>query len=242
MAATAVALLAAAVHAGDLVAVGTAYDSDGKRVLYREYYYLYPRDGRAEVIYRNDSDREIVEKVLHIGRTTVAPSFEQRDLRTGEVLAAQWRGDVVQLARRDHSDDDLRTRRVDPTGKMVIDAGFDNFIRQHFARLLDGDTLEFDFALPARLTTVVLQVRQRSCDDGDDRVCFRVSADNWMARLLSTPIDLEYDLDRRRLLTFRGVSNIAAADGSSQHVVIRYRYLRQQARSQGPVQASAYPW
>lgn len=226
-------LMATAVDARELVAVGTAYTGDGDRLLYREFYYLYPNDGRAEVIYRNDNDRAIAEKVLHYGRTVAAPSFEQRDLRTGEILAAQWRGDTVRLSRRDAAGDSLQTRRIEPASDLVIDAGFDNFIRHHFQRLLDGRTLRFDFALPAHLTTVAMRVRRHSCEDGKgkNRVCFRVSAGNWMVRLLASSVDLEYDRTSRRLLTFRGVSNIAAADGGSQQVVIRYRYLPQLAQS-----------
>lgn len=230
LAVAAVVLFAGAAHARELVAVGTAYGGDGDRMVYREYHYRDSRDRRAEVIYRNDSDREIAAKVLDFSRAA-APSFRQRDLRSGEILAAQWRGDELRLLRRDGADQPLKTRQLDPAADVVIDAGFDNFIRHHFPQLLDGKTLQFEFALPARLTMVSMQVRRHRCAGGDraSRVCFRVAARNWMVRMLASPIDLEYDRASRRLLTFRGLSNIAAADGGGQNVIIRYRYPQQPA-------------
>ena len=64
----------------------------------------------------------------------------------------------------------------------------------------------------------------RTC--AKEQVCLAVTLDGWLLSALLDPIRLVYDSDRR-LLQFRGISNIKDENGGSQKVEINYTYRNQ---------------
>lgn len=100
----------------------------------------------------------------------------------------------------------VRVKRKDP---MTADSGFHAFIRDHFARLLQGGPLTFRFAVAGNLDT--FKFRARRIEDGrfEDRpvVRFRVEPDS-LLRMLVDPLELAYEPGARKLVEYRGVSNV----------------------------------
>jgi len=109
---------------------------------------------------------------------------------------------------------------------VVIDAGFDGFIRGNWEKLVAGDTLELQFPLAYRSSMVSLRVKASACSyetDGADQ-CFTLEASNWFYRMLSSPIELGYDPEQLRLARYRGLSNINDEQGKGLVVDIKYSY------------------
>lgn len=111
-------------------------------------------------------------------------------------------------------------------GEEVVDAGFDNFIRLSWDSLAKGGEVEFSFlpvgsdrALNMKAST------DAEAECSPDQLCLVASPRGWFLGLLLQPIRLVYDRDRRRLLSYRGMSNIKDATGKSQSVAISYRYF-----------------
>ncbi len=191
-----------ALPASAMQAVGVAHAPDGGAVRYREYHNCDSAKTHCTVEYRDPSGAVFARKWLDYGASPVAPSLRFEDSRSGERL--QLGSDEVK------------------TG-VVVDAGFDNFVREQWALLAAGDAVHFRF-LPAGSETALAMEARRQDDCSDGRLCLAVKPDNWLFALVGGTIHLVYDRDSRRLLQFRGLSNILDARGDSQRLVIDYHY------------------
>ena len=136
-------------------------------------------------------------------------------------------GAVVVTTRDDSADGTGRSHTLTPSpaSPLVIDAGFDAFVTDHWSSLVDGQQQRFQFPLAAREALVELQIRSAPCTyPTQSDQCFRLAVDNWVLRLVADSIELGYDAQSRRLTRFRGVSNIGDGSGGGMAVDIHYRY------------------
>jgi hypothetical protein len=209
-----------------LTAIGEARDTETGQVLYREYHYRQPGSGLGSVQYRDPEHQLLSTKTLDFNHAPWAPAFQQVDLRTGELIFARWQGQTLTMGYRESQRDRLRQERID-TPQLVADAGFDSFIRARWNELVGDQPQRFEFAVPSRLDTLTLVAQRRECEASssvETAVCFRVVPENWLFAMLVDPIDLQYAVQNRQLLSFHGLSNITDADGKPQIVTIRYRH------------------
>jgi len=228
---TALALLwASAVSAAApdyrLFAIGEARDPAGGTLLYREYHLEATSEPLKVVEYRLPDGALIASKTLLPGMDAAAPAFMQLDLRSGELLSARWQEQALALTHRADEGAAAETRTLAPPAAMplVIDAGFDAFVRQQWDTLRSGKSIEFGFALPGRKTLVTLRAQETTCADGDGLTCFRIEPANALLRLVAEPIELAYRSADQRLAHFHGIANIQPPAEVQGAVSISYTY------------------
>lgn len=219
-------LLFAAAPLAARVSVGTAYSLDGERVLYRERRVEEWRDGAlvaCEVDYLTPDGELFAEKSIRFesGRTT--PEFTFVDYREQFREGARTEPGVVELF--SGAGDSLESRRAELPEAPVIDAGFDQFIRDNFERLAAGERLAFDFAVPAEQRFVRFEIERSGAVEYDGRaaLALRMRPANVLFRLLVDPIRLVYDA-QRRLLEFAGISDIRDDSGERYQARIVFDY------------------
>ena len=102
----------------------------------------------------------------------------------------------------------LRSKRIQSTD-LVADAGFDEFVRARWESLESGDALVVPFLVPSRLDTVKFRVRKagETTIDGQAASVIRLSLASPLGWFLPD-IDVSYRRSDRRLLRYRGVTNI----------------------------------
>jgi len=192
----------AAEHPATPTVVGEAFDRDDGRLVYREYHFCSPDGLTCTVDYRDGTGQPIAFKELDYTGNPYGPALVMRDLRSGgeEVLAFSDRTD------------------------LVVDAGFDNFVRSRWEELNRGETVVFPFQVVG--IGRPLKMRANAMPDGCEasELCLQVSVDSWFLGLLAEPIELSYSRTSRRLLRFSGVSNLRDGGGRSHSVDILYDY------------------
>ena len=196
--------VAAALPAQSPLIIGIASDSTGQQELYRELYYCESDSDGCSVFYLDNNDQLIATKIVDFGVSPQAPSLLFIDYRRDRELAVTGPGEV----------DDL-----------VIDAGFDNYVRKRWQQLHAGESVSFPFLPANRQQPLAMKIalsEETVCKA--EQACFEVSLDSWWLGALVQPIQLTYDRDSQRLLRFRGISNIPDVDGDSQTVDIHYQY------------------
>jgi hypothetical protein len=187
--------------------VGNASDPASGELLYREYHYC-SRDGqRCVVEYRETGSELIALKHLDYAGNPIGPALSVRDFRL------DTRHSIDYPTRED----------------LVVDAGFDNFVRSRWQKLVDGEEVVFPFQVVGLDRPLDMTGRSVPGDCDDQTLCLQIQVHSWFLGLLAEPIYLAYDRAERRLLRFTGVSNLRDADGDSQDVDISYLYGAQQA-------------
>ncbi len=185
-----------------LQVVGRAFDESGEQLLYSEYHYC-DSELACMIEYRKPDGELIARKDLDYSYGPHSPALVMIDYLSGK---------EVRLGFSERED-------------VVVDAGFDNYVRSRWGELSGGESIEFPFQVVGfdqPLAMKAYRANQGSC--ALQELCLEVSLDSWFLGLLVDPIVLSYARDSRRLLRFRGVSNLRDDKGKTFQVDIRYEY------------------
>jgi hypothetical protein len=201
----------------------------GNDLVYRETHCGTQDELTSEVFYQLGDGTLIAHKALDYQSGHMTPSFVQHNIQSKEKIEVSFNQGAVSMSVTDHGNQEIRnTHPVTDTASkpIVIDAGFDGFIRSNWDKLVSGKAQEFQFPLASRSSLVALRVKPSVCRyETETDQCFTLEPSNWFFRLLASPIELGYDASLTRLTRYRGLSNINDEDGQGLIVDIRYRYL-----------------
>ena len=183
--------------------IGEAQQQGSDVLLYREFYFCEDDGLRCRVDYREPDGTLITQKALDYTVGPYTPGVKIDDLRHARKL------DLL----------------PDPEAGLVVDAGFDNYVRSQWDQLAAGETVKFRLQLVDADKPFKMRARKVSPDGCDaEQLCVRVEIDSWLIGLVAPPIDLVYSRDGRQLLRFSGLSNIRSVEDKTQQVDITYRY------------------
>ena len=139
---------------------GVAYAEDGSTVRYREEHWLY-REGDVPtrlVLYRCPSGEPFARKLVHERGDAAAPDFDFVDARDGYREGARREGARWLIYVRKRTGAPMDTGLLAARQDMVIDAGFDAYVREHWAQLAGAARLGIAFVVPSRLDYLNLQL------------------------------------------------------------------------------------
>ncbi len=184
--------------------VGEARDVASGDLLYHEQHNCNSRGTTCLVSYLDTDGALFAQKQVDYSASLSAPSLTFEDFRTET---------IVQVVRP-------------PRPGLVIDAGFDHFVRMHWTELDAGVRLPFQF-LPAGRDAPLNMIASRALRSNcpATQLCLQIALQSRLFSLFVDPIRLTYTRATRRLLRYTGLSNIADAAGGTLDVDIFYTYL-----------------
>lgn len=197
-------LLPISAMATNLRVSGAAYDLEGGSLLYSEQHYCSVNVLSCRVDYVTPEGELIARKEIDYSANLQAPALLISDFRKGSEKRLDFSAE----------------------SELVVDAGFDNFVRMQWERLVEGEPVTFPFLVPGRDQPLAMRAvagGEPTC--GSRQLCLRVELDSWFLRMAVPPILLTYDRESRRLQRFRGISNIRGEQGNTLKVDIQYRYV-----------------
>jgi len=208
--------------------VGEAYDIKNQSLLYREIHCGKENDLEHSVFYQGVEGELIAQKTLDYKTGRLSLSFVQKNLHTGKIISVRLTDQEVSMSvqnMREQQPEKSNSEIVKSNLPLVIDAGFDSFVRQHWDSLVSGNRKWFRFPVATRSSLMAFRVDSSTCSyDNNGDQCFRLELSSWLYRLLADPIELGYDSVHQRLTRYRGLSNIEDNDKQGQIVDIHYRY------------------
>ncbi len=204
-----------AAPAQDLTFTGRARDLKTGALLYVESHAVSGSGGAREtrvVSYRCASGATFARKTLDYGGARLAPAFALDDARSGVSEGLERTAQGVRVFERARGSAP-RSRQLGDA-EMVADAGFDEFVRARWSALEAGDALVIPFLVPSRLDTVDFRVRKTGETTIEGRVAsvIRLSVAGPLGWIVPD-IDVSYRQDDRRLLRYRGITNIRDGTG-----------------------------
>ena len=183
--------------------IGEAYAIDGSAIRYLEEHRCAADGEECVVEYRYPEGNVFARKQVDYRPSMQAPGLRIEDLRAGETIVID----------SDFEDD------------VVVDAGFDHYVRLRWDELANGEEVRFPFLVAGRAKPLNMRAQlEEELACSESRLCLTITLDNWLLAALVSPIRLEYDQASRRLMQFEGVSNIRDEEGKSQEVRLDYRY------------------
>ncbi|HEU4670789.1 MAG TPA: hypothetical protein VFR91_08765 [Dyella sp.] len=196
---------------------GRAYATGDGHLMYTETHWLYADRGVPArlVLYRCPDGHAFARKWLRQDGPPQAPDFELTDGRSGyrEGVRRAAGGRTVFVQSGGAAE---RTAPLPGSPDLVIDAGFDAYIRQHWDRLGSGESDTVPFLIPSRLGALDFKVRRLddAVVEGRPARRYRLGLASWIGFALPH-IDVAYDAADRELLQFVGLANIRAGNGDN---------------------------
>lgn len=210
------AILGAPAEANLRFEEGIARNPEDQKPLYTEQHWI-RLDQQIPVerlvIYRCMDGTAFARKRVNYQISAQAPAFEFVDARKGHVEGMRYRKNEASLWYRPQGVT-LEKSALLKVQNLVADAGFNEFIKINWLRLRSGKSLPLQFAVPTRLTAYRFNLRQtgESRMAGIPVVTYQLKLSGLLS-WLAHPIEVTYDLASRRLLRFKGLSNLRDDDG-----------------------------
>jgi hypothetical protein len=184
-------------------AVGNAYDRDSGQWLYSENHFCEPSREQCIVRYKSAGGEIIAQKDLDYRESAVSPALVMVDYRR-----------------------DTEVRIPSAGSELVVDAGFDNFVRAQWEALAAGDTVTFRFQGVGFDSPLDMKIGAGADSDCTAaQLCLAVNIDSWLLSAFVAPIELYYSREDRTLQRYSGVSNLKGERGESLDVDIFYEYM-----------------
>lgn len=175
-----------------------------------------------QVEYREPNQNDsFAEKSLRYERSPVQPEVVFNQPRFDESLRISYPGEGIIEVDWVTPSGETQAFNVPIEGRAVVDAGFDNLVRQHWSALQDGRSVEFRFLGPTRgeLYGFILEPSDHPNLEADLEVAIRPTS--MLLRFLVDPIQLGYN-DRGALTHYLGLTNIRRNSDSNYQAHIRY--------------------
>jgi hypothetical protein len=225
--------------------IGVVLDIKSSQHLYCEYHVFEKKADsdktpkKTKVEYRAPDQTLIATKSIDYSPSLVRPNVVQKDLRNNELrstlnsenIVDSDKGSTVNVSYRKPNSEEVKSTVISLKDMIVIDAGFDEAVKEYWYTLTRGEKLIIDFLSPVHLRTFKLTVKQSNTEscykepyNRETQACFLIRPSNMVLNLFVKPLALIYDLEAKRLLRFKGDVNVTDARGDIQKAVIQYYY------------------
>ena len=212
-------LTSASAHAADRSFTGFARSLDDGKLLYVESHALSGVGSGNEariVLYRCSPDSPpFARKELEYGAMRTMPTFDFVDARSGYTEGFKRDARGFKIFSRPGAQATLRSKVIAPADALVVDAGFDEFVVEQWTALENGQDAKVPFLVPSMLESLNFRIRKvRDEDiDGEPASVIRLSLAGPVGWFLPD-IEVSYRKRDRRLMRYRGLTNIRDASGA----------------------------
>ncbi len=198
--------------------IGIARDAQDNSVRYIEHH-QYDDNGQHEVRYFDPSQNILLEKLMAYDGLPQHPSIVQRDYLRDTQVEVRYGKEVATMVTSQGDKSEQFTFDISP--EIVVDAGFDAYIRDNWARFDQQSRQEVTFAIAGQSRLLPMKIERT--DVREYGASFRVIPANWLVRMLFPEIRLNYD-ENRHLVRYEGFTNLKTETNQSRDVVIEFSH------------------
>ncbi|TGK11187.1 hypothetical protein EHO98_21860 [Leptospira stimsonii] len=209
---------------------GTATDLDSGKILYYDHHEEFWENGEhsySKIQYKDPQGKVFAKKKIIFSKNKMIPDFQLDDLRDGYLEGGTLlKAGSAKLFARRSSEKPLEEKTIAFSEPASMDGGFDYFIRAYWDSLIEGKTIRFRFLVPVERDTFAFSVSKTKTGEykGKPALYLRMKIDNALLSVFVKPIDMVYDIESKRIMEYRGTSNINNEQGKSLTVKIVYDF------------------
>lgn len=176
--------------------------------------------------YTSAAGKSIAELRSDFRESLAVPSQTFKDFRTGNVEGV--RRDRGKLVMFDQDPGKLeRTRSLDDSDLgihiLVGGQGMNYYLLDHLETIQPLQELSLRFLIPGKLDFYDFKIKKTN-ESTDGIVEFEIVIQNWFFKIFAPKLFVKYDKKKKRIVWYKGISNLKSDDGSKQNVTITYEY------------------
>ena len=206
---------------------GYAYDLASGKYLYTEVHQPVIEGGKevaSTIRYYAPDGKEIGKKTLDYRADAYVPKFRFDLPGEGYAEAITGNGESIDMLKISGKGKEKRKSIARAAGLNAADSGFNHAVQDNLPKLVKGETVNFKFAVAGQLDSYRFKISKVGSGvfEGKPAVKLLVQADS-LLRFVAPDLNLLYDAEAKRLLEYKGVSNIHdPASGKAYNARIAY--------------------
>lgn len=191
---------------------GYAYDLASGKYLYTEVHQPVFEGGRevvSTIRYYSPDGKEVGRKTLDYRADAYVPKFRFDLPGEGYAEGITLNGESIEMLKVAGKGKPEKRKSIKRDGYTAADSGFNHAVQDNLPRLLKGETVSFKFVVAGQLDSYRFKISKVGAGtfEGKPAVKLLVQADS-LLRFVAPDLNLLYDADAKRLLEYKGVSNI----------------------------------
>jgi hypothetical protein len=214
------ALVPAFSSANVLHSIGIARDSSDSTLRYVEHHQYLP-SGEHLVTYFDVNGEIIATKAMRYPGLPQHPEISQSDLTRNIDVRTRVINQTLEMIRYDS--DRVRTHEIPLDETIIVDAGFDSFVRNNWHGFVENVPQAYKFAVAGQGRLLKVNITKQAVSPGE--TAFVIKPSNPFIRMLMPDIHLRYNQDRR-LIAYEGLTNLYLPDGQSRHVSVEFVHYK----------------
>lgn len=206
---------------------GKAFNQDGKLEYIEEHVLTY-ENGKIvaiETIFYDAGAQEIARQVSDFSHGAQFGSFDFIDERHRTNNGARVMPDRILIYSQKNPQTETKRKYLPRISDQIVGQGFYHFVAANLDDLARGQSLSAKLVLPAQMGQYDVRISKRRIQG--NRIQLVVELNNWFMRLFAPNVEVEYEMDTRRLLWYRGISMVSNKEDKNVEVVTTYDYSQQ---------------
>ena len=199
-----------------------AYSTEDK-ILYRELHRIQRKNQRiihSETRYLNPEGEKIAEMISDYSNNIHVPNYRFSDELQNYEDGVECRHKECVMYRIE-SGSKKEIQEFSIADQFFAGQGWHHYIRENL-ELLKDQQATMNLILPGRLDDFRLQLETEGVSEKEIR--FKLEFEHWLLKLFTPVLYFTYDPKKRRLMEYRGPSNINTEDNEFKEVRIIYQY------------------
>jgi hypothetical protein len=169
------------------------------------------------------TDNQFAYKTLDYSESVLRPGFEFMQPTFDEQMIVKNPDDQRLSIEWQTNEGGTETYSVPLSDKVVVDAGFDNLVRENWQQTTAGEPVDFQFLAPTRGEHYGFVLEPAEDDRIKAEMVRRIRPTGMVMRFLVDPILLGYD-DRGALKQYLGLTNLRRNADTNYTANIRYQH------------------
>jgi hypothetical protein len=201
---------------------------DGKLIYTENHQAQFDKSGQiqsAKTEYLNPEGKLIATLKSDFSKSITAPSHDFEDLRFAHKHGIRYTDKGIELYSQEGSEKEqtkLISSKDKSDGLLVGCQGLGYYFRDHLDQIKNSKVVPILFLIPGSLDTYDFELVYKSIDEKTGLEKMRINIKNWFLRLFAPHLDIEYDPKTKRMVSYKGLSNLYDDNKKQQNVDIQY--------------------
>lgn len=208
--------------------IGKAYQKDKFVYLEKHQVTFDDKNGRvltSQTEYFDPKGRLLTKLISNYSRSVSAPVHETIDKRFKTRYGLRYQGDDLELYVQDdgkkEESKNFKEKQFSPN-KVIAGQGLHYYMRNHLSELIKSKVFPIVILIPGQLDYYTFEVEFKN--QKDDVLVFEVHIKNSLLRLFAPNFTVHYDAKKKRLLYYKGLSNLLDDKREKMNVEIKYEF------------------
>lgn len=180
---------------------------------------------RAKTEYIDPSQKVIATMETEFGNSISAPDHVFKNLRSEHIHGIKYTESNTVLYFSDKGAAEKSKnfpREFDKNFLAVGGQGLFYYLRENYSEVQKRKRIPLKFLIPGRLDVYDFELELKGEKEGVAHIELHIK--NWILRIFAPKLDVYYDINNKRLVSYQGLSNITDEKGQTQVVNITYKY------------------